>query len=127
MLEAKGLFYGIGHSPNSQLLDGQVELDRSGYVLVEEGAAKTSVEGSFAAGDVQVILSRVSFFISSVSIGPGPVKIYCVDPDTLHKTLDLWSKCCNSSTSGHLTGSEIVLIIYVMTKLVSINYCLLDL
>lgn len=54
VLEAKGLFYGIGHSPNSQLLKGQVELDHSGYVLVEEGTAKTSVEGVFAAGDVQV-------------------------------------------------------------------------
>ncbi|BFG38054.1 hypothetical protein CerSpe_243280 [Prunus speciosa] len=53
MLEAKGLFYGIGHSPNSQLLEGQVELDSSGYILVEEGTAKTSVEGVFAAGDVQ--------------------------------------------------------------------------
>ena len=52
MLEAKGLFYGIGHSPKSQLLDGQVELDKSGYVLIEEGTAKTSVEGLFAAGDV---------------------------------------------------------------------------
>ncbi|MBA0678288.1 hypothetical protein Goari_019642, partial [Gossypium aridum] len=53
VLEAKGLFYGIGHSPNSQLMQGQVELDSSGYVLVEEGTAKTSVEGVFAAGDVQ--------------------------------------------------------------------------
>ncbi|EOY09171.1 Thioredoxin reductase isoform 2, partial [Theobroma cacao] len=53
VLEAKGLFYGIGHSPNSQLLQGQVKLDSSGYVLVEEGSAKTSVEGVFAAGDVQ--------------------------------------------------------------------------
>ncbi|XP_030519490.2 thioredoxin reductase NTRC [Rhodamnia argentea] len=53
VLEVKGLFYGIGHSPNSQLLEGQVELDHSGYVLVEEGSAKTSVEGVFAAGDVQ--------------------------------------------------------------------------
>ncbi|KAK8690264.1 hypothetical protein V6N13_088964 [Hibiscus sabdariffa] len=53
VLEAKGLFYGIGHSPNSQLLQGQVKLDSSGYVLVEEGTAKTSVEGVFAAGDVQ--------------------------------------------------------------------------
>lgn len=53
VLEAKGLFYGIGHSPNSQLLEGQVELDSSGYVIVEEGTAKTSVEGVFAAGDVQ--------------------------------------------------------------------------
>ncbi|GMY18780.1 NADPH-dependent thioredoxin reductase 3, partial [Fagus crenata] len=41
------------HSPNSQLLEGQVELDSSGYVLVEEGTSKTSVEGVFAAGDVQ--------------------------------------------------------------------------
>ncbi|XP_056158859.1 thioredoxin reductase NTRC isoform X2 [Syzygium oleosum] len=53
VLEAKGLFYGIGHSPNSQLLEGQVELDHTGYVLVEEGSARTSVQGVFAAGDVQ--------------------------------------------------------------------------
>ncbi|KAJ0099987.1 hypothetical protein Patl1_20480 [Pistacia atlantica] len=53
VLEAKGLFYGIGHSPNSQLLEGQVELDSAGYVVVEEGTAKTSIEGVFAAGDVQ--------------------------------------------------------------------------
>ncbi|XP_043692262.1 thioredoxin reductase NTRC-like isoform X2 [Telopea speciosissima] len=53
VIEAKGLFYGIGHTPNSQLLEGQIELDRAGYVLVKEGTAKTSVEGVFAAGDVQ--------------------------------------------------------------------------
>ena len=56
VIEAKGLFYGIGHSPNSELLEGQVELDSSGYVLVEEGTAKTSVKGVFAAGDIQVTL-----------------------------------------------------------------------
>ncbi|KAL6539801.1 hypothetical protein OROHE_011572 [Orobanche hederae] len=53
MLEVKGLFYGIGHNPNSQLLEGQVDLDALGYVLVKDGSAKTSVEGVFAAGDVQ--------------------------------------------------------------------------
>ncbi|CAI0374933.1 unnamed protein product [Linum tenue] len=53
VIEAKGLFYGIGHSPNSQLLEGQVELDHTGYVLVRDGCATTSVEGVFAAGDVQ--------------------------------------------------------------------------
>ncbi len=74
VLEAKGLFYGIGHSLNSQLLEGQVELDSSGYVLVEEATSKTSVEGVFAAGDVQVILSRVSIFISSVF---NLSRIYC--------------------------------------------------
>ena len=83
VLEAKGLFYGIGHSPNSQLLEGQVELDRSGYVLVEEGTANTSVEGVFAAGDVQVILSRVSIFISSVfSLSRTCQDLLCL-PDTL--------------------------------------------
>ncbi|KAF7007110.1 hypothetical protein CFC21_022077 [Triticum aestivum] len=53
VLEVKGLFYGIGHTPNSQLLQGQIELDSSGYILVDEGTAKTSVDGVFAAGDVQ--------------------------------------------------------------------------
>lgn len=53
VLEAKGLFYGIGHLPNSHLLEGQVDLDRAGYILVEDGTAKTSAEGVFAAGDVQ--------------------------------------------------------------------------
>ncbi|KAK6941808.1 FAD/NAD(P)-binding domain [Dillenia turbinata] len=53
VLEVKGLFYGIGHSPNSRLLEGQVALDSSGYVLAEEGSARTSVQGVFAAGDVQ--------------------------------------------------------------------------
>lgn len=57
VLEAKGLFYGIGHSPNSQLLEGQVDLDGAGYILVKEGTAKTSVEGVFAAGDVQVCIA----------------------------------------------------------------------
>ncbi|CAO2831704.1 unnamed protein product [Amaranthus hypochondriacus] len=53
VIEAKGLFYGIGHTPNSQLLEGQIELDTLGYILVKDGTAKTSVEGVFAAGDVQ--------------------------------------------------------------------------
>lgn len=61
VLEAKGLFYGIGHLPNSQLLEGQVELDGSGYVLVKEGTSNTSVEGVFAAGDVQVLLQVTLF------------------------------------------------------------------
>nr|ACR34175.1 unknown [Zea mays] len=54
VLTVKGLFYGIGHTPNSQLLQGQIELDSAGYILVKEGSAKTSVDGVFAAGDVQV-------------------------------------------------------------------------
>lgn len=53
ILDVKGLFYGIGHMPNSQLLEGQVELDSAGYVVVKNGGANTSVEGVFAAGDLQ--------------------------------------------------------------------------
>ncbi|XP_068659229.1 thioredoxin reductase NTRC-like [Aristolochia californica] len=53
ILDVRGLFYGIGHSPNSQLLQGQIELDNAGYVVVKEGMAQTSREGVFAAGDVQ--------------------------------------------------------------------------
>jgi len=53
-LKVRGLFYGIGHSPNSQLLEGQIELDGSSYVVVEPGTTNTSVEGVYAAGDLQV-------------------------------------------------------------------------
>ncbi len=53
-LSVRGLFYGIGHSPNSQLLKGQVELDEASYVSVEPGTTNTTVEGVYAAGDLQV-------------------------------------------------------------------------
>lgn len=48
-----GLFYAIGHLPNTAFLDGQLELDETGYIKVKPGTTKTSVEGVFAAGDVQ--------------------------------------------------------------------------
>ncbi|KAF8070898.1 hypothetical protein HT031_000979 [Scenedesmus sp. PABB004] len=51
LLEVRGLFYGIGHTPNSRLVAGQVELDDAGYVKVSHGAA-TSVPGVFSAGDL---------------------------------------------------------------------------
>lgn len=50
-LNVAGLFYGIGHQPNSKLISGQVELDEAGYVKVKEGVS-TNVEGVFAAGDL---------------------------------------------------------------------------
>jgi thioredoxin reductase (NADPH) len=50
-LPVRGLFYGIGHKPNSEILGGQVELDASGYVVVREGA-RTNIEGVFSAGDL---------------------------------------------------------------------------
>lgn len=52
-LHVKGLFYAIGHKPNTDLFKGQLELDDVGYVVTKPGSVETSVEGVFAAGDVQ--------------------------------------------------------------------------
>ena len=51
-LAVKGLFYAIGHTPNTGLVAGQIELDGRGYLQVRSGRPETSVEGVFAAGDV---------------------------------------------------------------------------
>ncbi len=51
--EAGGVFFAIGHKPNTEFLKDQLELEPNGYIRVEKGTTKTSVEGVFAAGDVQ--------------------------------------------------------------------------
>ena len=50
-LEAGGLFVAIGHEPNSKILEGQVELDTNGYVVLKNNT-ETSIPGVFCAGDV---------------------------------------------------------------------------
>jgi thioredoxin reductase (NADPH) len=50
--EAGGVFFAIGHTPNTAFLQGQVELEPNGYIKVQKGTY-TNVEGVFAAGDVQ--------------------------------------------------------------------------
>lgn len=52
-IEAGGLFYAVGHQPNTAFLNGQVDLDDVGYIKTVPGTTRTNVEGVFACGDVQ--------------------------------------------------------------------------
>ncbi len=51
--EAAGVFFAIGHKPNTDFLSGQMPLNDQGYLIVKPGTTYTDVEGVFAAGDVQ--------------------------------------------------------------------------
>lgn len=48
-----GLFYGIGHSPNTKFLNGQLETDDHGFLITQNNSMATSARGVFACGDVQ--------------------------------------------------------------------------
>lgn len=50
-LPLEAVFVAIGHEPNTQVFRGQLALDPVGYVKVEPGSSRTSVEGVFACGD----------------------------------------------------------------------------
>ncbi len=51
-IDLAGAFIAVGHDPQSQLVAGQVELDRDGYVATEGRSTRTNLAGVFAAGDL---------------------------------------------------------------------------
>jgi thioredoxin reductase (NADPH) len=53
VIETDGIFVAIGHTPNTGFLNGQLETDEIGYLIVKPGTSETNVEGVFACGDVQ--------------------------------------------------------------------------
>ncbi len=57
-LAVDGVFIAIGHSPTTELFQGQLAMDKDGYIQTTPGSTRTSIEGVFAAGDVQDKLFR---------------------------------------------------------------------
>ena len=51
-LAVRGMFYAIGHTPNTRLVRNQLSTDAKGYLITEPGRPETSVEGVYASGDV---------------------------------------------------------------------------
>jgi len=51
-LPVRGLFYAIGHTPNTRLVREKLEVDAKGYLVTQAGRPETSIEGVYAAGDV---------------------------------------------------------------------------
>ena len=51
-IKADGLFIAIGHKPNTDLFKDILDMDETGYLIVQPGTSKTNIEGIYAAGDV---------------------------------------------------------------------------
>jgi thioredoxin reductase (NADPH) len=52
-VQADGVFYAIGHIPNTKVFVNQLDMDASGYLITKPDSSHTNIEGIFACGDVQ--------------------------------------------------------------------------
>ena len=52
-IDVHGIFIAIGHKPNTEIFNGQIDLDENGYINTIPGTSKTNLPGVFAVGDVQ--------------------------------------------------------------------------
>lgn len=93
-LQANGLFYAIGHTPATALVTGQITTDEDGYVITKPGTTTTSVEGVFAAGDVQDKRYRQAI----TSAGAFPFSV----------PRELNSDCCRHRLHGCARGGKVL-------------------
>jgi thioredoxin reductase (NADPH) len=87
-VDLTGLFVAIGHTPNTQLFDGKVELHDNGYIRCTDGS-RTSVDGVFACGDVQdhteqQLLDRLQEQIEALVAGLGDGEVLVVENEQGH-------------------------------------------